>query len=96
MEITDAALEALSGMRKADRRFVLDGIRTHLLDNDPVEGTRNKFILRRPSAHAERELRLGEWRVFYTVTQKAGRATVNLIGEKRNNKLYIGGKEFEL
>ena len=83
-------------MEKPDRKFVLDGIRAHLVDNDPREITRNKFVLRRPSSYAERELRLSAWRVFYTVKDDGKLVTVNLIGEKRNNKLYIGGEEFEL
>ena len=87
-------------MSKIDREFVLDGIKTHLLENDPAEISRNKFPLKRPSAHAERELRLDNWRVFYTVMtddeSDDNLIVVNLIGEKRNNKLFISGEEFEL
>ena len=83
-------------MGKAQRRFVLEGIRTHLVDNDPSEVTRNKFPLKRPSAHAERELRCDPWRVFYTVMDDDGLVVVNLNGEKRKNKLFIAGEEFEL
>jgi len=96
VEFTDAALQTLAGMKKVERRFVLDGIRTHLIENDPLEITRNKFPLRRPSGHAERELRLDNWRVFYTVTDDGHWVIVNLIGEKRGNKLFIAGEEFEL
>lgn len=74
----------------------MDGIRTHLIDNDPSEVARNKFPLKRPSPHAERELRLGTWRVFYAVTDGGTLVVVNLIGEKRNNRLFIEGEEFEL
>jgi len=83
-------------MDKAHRRFVLEGIRTHLVDNDPSDVTRNKFALKRPSAHAERELRLDNWRVFYTVLGDDSLVVVNLIGEKRKSKLLIAGEEFEL
>ena len=83
-------------MEKVQRRFVLDGIKVHLIDNDPLEITPNKFPLRRPSVHAERELRLDDWRVFCTVTDHGELVLVNLIGEKRGNKLLIDGKEFEL
>ena len=75
---------------------MLDGIRLHLIANNPTEITRNKFPLRRPSAHAERELRLGDWRVFYTVIDDCAFVLVNLIGQKRGNKLFIDGEEFEL
>jgi mRNA-degrading endonuclease RelE of RelBE toxin-antitoxin system len=95
LEFTNPALQALAEMKKPDRRFVLDGIRMHLIDNNPTEITRNKFPLRRPSPHAERELRLGNWRVFYSVIEDE-LVLVNLIGEKRGNKLVIGGEDFEL
>ncbi len=96
MELTDSALRALAKMRKAQRRFVVQGIKIHLSDNDPAEVTRNKFPLRRPSAQAERELRLDDWRVFYTVMEEGQRVLINLIGEKRGDKLFIEGEEFEL
>jgi len=96
VEFTGAALRVLAGMGKVHRKFVLDGIRVHLFENDPLEVTRNKFPLRRPSAHAARELRLDDWRVFYTAEDDGGLAIVNLIGEKRNDKLFIEGEEFEV
>ena len=83
-------------MGKVHRRFVLEGIKVRLIDNDPLQVTRNIFPLRRPSAHAERELRLDNWRIFYTVTDDRSLVAVNLIGEKRGNKLVGGGEEFEL
>jgi mRNA-degrading endonuclease RelE of RelBE toxin-antitoxin system len=95
LEFTDDAIQTLASMKKADRRFVLDGVRTHLIENDPAAITRNKFPLRRPSEHAERELRLDHWRVFYSVVD-GELVIVNLIGEKRGNRLFIGGEEFEL
>ena len=95
IEFSRTALEVLAGMGKLERRFVLGGIQTHLNDNDPSELARNKFLLRRPSAHAERELRLENWRVFYTVLENGPLVVVNLIGEKRGNRLFIGRKEFE-
>ena len=95
VEFTDAALKALARMGKVHRKFVLDGINIHLVDNDPLEVTRNKFPLKRPSAYAERELRLDDWRVFYSV-EDGILVIVNLIGVKRGNKLIIEGEEFEL
>jgi len=83
-------------MGKVHRKFVLGGIKTHLVENDPLETTRNKFPLKRPSAYAERELRLDDWRVSYTVIDDGLQMLVNLISEKRGNKLFIEGEEFEL
>jgi mRNA-degrading endonuclease RelE of RelBE toxin-antitoxin system len=96
VEFADSALKALSVLEKADRKFILEGIKTHLIDNDPAEVTRNKFPLRRPSTHTERELRLDAWRVFYSVMDNGKLVIVNLIGDKRNHKLFVGGEEFEL
>jgi hypothetical protein len=96
LQFAEFALSALAGMKRADRRFVLDGIRLHLIQNDPVEVSRNKFPLKRPSRRAERELRLGDWRVFYTVMEERSLVIVNLIGVKRGNKLFIEGEEFDL
>lgn len=83
-------------MSKVQRKFVLDGITLHLAENDPLETTRNKFPLKRPSEHAEREMRLDNWRVFYTVMDDGSVVIVMLIGEKRGNTLFIEGEEFEL
>lgn len=97
-ELTDAALNALAKMKKVDRRFVLEGIKTHPIENDPAEVTRNKFPLKRPSEQTERELRLHNWRIFYSVRneEEDQLVLINLIGEKRGNKLFIGGVEFDL
>jgi hypothetical protein len=73
---------------------VKNGIRLHLQENDPAEETRNKFRLRRPSPHAEYELRLDDVRVFYRVRGEI--VEVVLIGQKRGNRLLIGGEEFEI
>ena len=48
--------------------------------------------MRRISEHADYELRIDPWRVFYRVEAKT--VTVELIGEKKGNFLLIGGKEF--
>ena len=95
VEFATAALKALSSMPKTYRKFVLDGIQTHLSDNDASEVSRNKFPLKRPSPYADRELRLDNWRVFYTVLG-GDLVLVNMIGEKRGNKLFVQGEEFAL
>lgn len=96
VEFTSSALRTLASIGKVHRRLVLDGIRVHLIDNDPLEITQNRFPLKRPSAYAERELRLDNWRVFYTVVDDGVLAFVNLMGERRGNKLFLEGEEFGL
>ena len=80
------------------QRIVVDGLRTQLIENDPQETARNKFRLRRPSAHADYELRLENWRVFYRVEEAGERLKVKiaLIGEKQGHRLIIEGEEFAL
>lgn len=79
---------------KSQQGLLRDGIRKQLAEGDPLATTRNKFRLRRPSPHAEYELRLRDWRVFYRVRE--GIVEIVLIGEKRGNLLLVGGEEFQL
>jgi len=92
--LSEEALRHFRRMPKADRTLVREGIRIHLEEGDPAQASRNKFRLRRPSPHAEFELRLGRWRVFYRLRE--GRVEVVILGEKRGNLLFIGGEEFAL
>ena len=63
-------------------------------EQDPTEESRSRFRLRRISEHADYELRVDPWRVFYRVQGKT--VTVELIGQKKGNILLIEGKEFKL
>jgi hypothetical protein len=61
---------------------------------DPTQEDGNRFRLKRVSPHADFELRVEAWRVFYRVEQT--RVIVELIGRKRGNAVLIEGKEFKL
>ena len=74
--------------------MILEGIRAHLVEADPTEATRNKFRLRRPSEHADFELRIGRWRVFYRTF--GDDVVVTLLGRTEGNRLLIEGEEFLL
>src|SRR5437899_1988656 len=91
---SDIAVRLFRALPKRQQAGVKDGIRVHLLENDPAEETRNKFRLRRPSDHADYELRLGDVRVFYRVRDEL--VEVVLTGMKQGDRLLIGGEEFEL
>jgi mRNA-degrading endonuclease RelE of RelBE toxin-antitoxin system len=71
--------------RETKERLALD---------DAAEENRNRFRLRRLSFHADYELRIEPWRVFYRVHEDI--VVVELIGRKKGNVLFIDGKEFEL
>ena len=92
--LSATAVRLFRALPKAQQPGVKDGIRVHLEENDPTEEPRNKFRLRRPSAHADYELRLGDVRVFYRVRDEI--VEVVLIGRKRGNRLVTGGEEFDL
>jgi mRNA-degrading endonuclease RelE of RelBE toxin-antitoxin system len=92
--LSDAAVRQLMRVPKGKRSLIKDGIREHLAKTDPLRASRNKFRLRRPSEHAEFELRVDPWRVFYRV--RGNVVEVVLIGEKTGDKLVIEGEEFIL
>jgi mRNA-degrading endonuclease RelE of RelBE toxin-antitoxin system len=92
--LSDTAVKQFRALPKALQAVVKDSMRVHLEENDATQETRNKFRLRRPSAHAEYELRVGDVRVFYRVRDEL--VEVVLIGVKKGNRLLIGGEEFEI
>ena len=61
---------------------------------DPTQEDRDRFRLRRASPHADFELRIEQWRVFYRV--QGNMVIIELIGRKKGNRLMIDGKEFVL
>jgi mRNA-degrading endonuclease RelE of RelBE toxin-antitoxin system len=90
--LSDTSIRQWKKIPKGERRFVKDGIRTHLEESDPLMTTRNQFRLRHVSESAEFELGLESWRVFYRVREDL--VEVVLIGEKRGGRLFIEGEEF--
>jgi len=71
-----------------------DNIKQYHVVVSKREGDRNRFRLRRFSPHADFELRVERWRVFYRVQRNL--VIVELIGWKQENSLFIEGKEFKL
>ena len=91
---TADALRQFKKLQKAVRPAIKEAIRKQLIEADPEETTRNKFRLRRPSEHADYELRAGDWRIFYRVERD--NVLVTLLGEKRGEKLFVDGREVDL
>jgi hypothetical protein len=58
------------------------------LEGEAEDATRNTFRLRRPSPHADYELREGDWRVFYRVEGEA--VLVTDWGEARREPVRRG------
>ena len=89
-----AALRQYMRLPAAARSPLKKEIREQLALQDPTEETRNRFRLRRLSPHADFELRVEPWRVFYRVQDEL--VIIEPIGRKKGNVLLISGKEFEL
>lgn len=70
------------------------------LSYTPEVRTRNRKPLKEPAElRATWELRFGphnSFRVFYEVDRDEAIVTILAIGVKEGNRLFIGGKEFEL
>ena len=89
-----AALRQYKRLPAAARSLLKKEIRDQLALQDPTDETRNRVRLRRFSPHADFELRVEPWRVFYRVQEEL--VIVELIGRKKGNVLLIDGKELEL
>ncbi len=67
---------------------------------EPDVETKNRKPLQRPALFPARwELRFGSnnrFRVFYYIQYEENAVYVLAIGEKRRNRLFIAGEEFEL
>lgn len=50
----------------------------------------------RPNPLASQELRIGDLRVYYDVTEDSQTVMVVAIGIKRGNRAFIGGREVRL
>ena len=45
---------------------------------------------------AERELRIDRFRVFFDIDEGNAVVKIEAIGDKRGNRLYVRGEEFQL
>ena len=88
------AVRQFKRLPAAARRLLKEAVSERLSEEDPTEESRNRFRLRRASPHADFELRVESWRVFYRVQGRM--VIVELIGRKAGNRLLIEGKEFRL
>ena len=76
------------------RRIIVDGLDVHLR-YQPTQSTRRLKPLR-PNPVAGWELRLGDYRVLCDVDETQRRVTVQVVGEKKGNRLIVQGKEYTL
>ncbi len=94
LNFTADAVRQFRRLPRAVKSLIKDAIRIHLIEADATETTRNKFRLRRPSEHADYELRAGDWRIFYRV--QPDMILITLLGKKKGSRLLVEGEEILL
>ena len=94
IEFTPEAIEDLKSFRKFEQQTIISGIDTQLKYEPTVE-TRNRFQMR-PNDVAEWELRLGKYRVFYNVENDVQIVSIEVVGFKRGNQLFVRGKRRDI
>ncbi len=95
IEFAESSKSHLKSLTARQRKKVIEAIETQLT-HEPLNETRNRKPLR-PNPIAPWELRVGKLRAFYDVSADESEVVyVVAVGEKRGNKLFIGGKEITL
>jgi len=94
VHLSPDAVRQFRSLRAYDRKRLKQALDRQLRDSDATRETRNRFRLRRPSKHADFELRIGNLRAFYRVREQV--VLVALIGRKEGSKLLVDGREFVL
>ena len=89
---TDDHLRALTARQRAAVFDAVDGQLAH----QPGLETRNRKPMR-PNPLSPWELRIGELRVYYEISDKPNNVvTIVAVGVKDRNRVLIGGKDIEL
>lgn len=91
IEFTATALEDLTVFRKFDQQTIIDGMEAQL-QYEPETVTRHRKKLR-PNNVAAWELRIGKFRVFYNVEVERLIVSIEAVGFKVGNVLFIRGKQ---
>ena len=94
IEFTPEALGDLKALKKNDQGYIVDAIETQLL-HQPAEQTRNRKRLR-PNEVAAWELRIGRFRVLYSVESESNIVSIEAVGLKIGNLLFVRGREIKL
>ncbi|MFN8460071.1 MAG: addiction module toxin RelE [Anaerolineae bacterium] len=94
IEFTPEAFEDLKPFRKFEQNEIIDGIDTQLKHEPTIETRQRKQL--RPNDIAEWELRLGKFRVFYNVEEEMLMVSIEAVGFKVGNLLFIRGEKRDL
>ena len=88
------AVTDLKALKKNERSRLIDNIERQLL-HEPGSETRNRKRLR-PNEIANWELRIGRFRVLYNIDDKAQMVSIEAVGFKIGDLLFIRGIRREL
>lgn len=91
IEFNAIALKDLAAFRRFKQRSIVPGIEAQLV-HEPTRVTRHRKRLR-PNDVAEWELRIGKFRVFYHVDVERLVVSVEAVGFKIGNLLFIHGEK---
>lgn len=91
IEFTPAAREDIRYFKRYEQNIIIEAIEVQLV-YQPTTETANRFH-RIPPEIAEWELRIGDYRVFYNVGESVQIVSIERVGEKPNNQLYLRGKK---
>lgn len=94
IDLTAEARDDLKALRKADQVTVVSALDDQLTHR-PTQETRNRKKLR-PNPIAEWDLRIGQFRAFYNVDEEAQTVSIEAIGFKVGNVLFIRNERREL
>ena len=93
IRFVQSADQDLESYTVREQRMILDAITEFLEVDANAESKRRKQL--RPNPVAPWELRIGDYRVFYEITE-AGSVRVLAIGHKVHNELFIRGQRAEI
>jgi len=94
IDFSPEANEHLDGFRKFDQTQILHSIEEQLIP-DPLVITRRKKEMR-SNLLATRELRTGDFRIYYDVDVQRRVVLIRAIGHKLHNRIFIAGQEVDL
>lgn len=83
----------LDFFRAHEKKIIFDGILRFLEKDANIVSKRRKFL--RPNPIGPWELRIGDFRIFYEISEK-DLVKILAIGYKKHNDLLIRGKKVEI
>jgi len=92
IEFTIEAEEDLQWFNRREQNIIFDGIKSNLR-YEPTVITMNRHPCRDDDTKiADWELRIGIYRVYYTVDEAVSVVAIERIGEKPNNRVFFRGR----